>query len=195
MQLYQRICEYENLYNAFHCARRGKRKQESVARFERDLEIELFRLQDELLSKTYRPSRYRSFYLTDSKRRLISAAPFRDRVVHHALVDTIEPLFERRFIFDSYANRKGKGTHRALDRCTQFLRNSRYALQCDIRQFFPSIDHALLRSELSRVIGDEGTLWLCDRILETGMGVLDEEYEMRWFAGDDLLAINRPRSR
>lgn len=121
-QLYPQVYDYRNLFLAFHRARRGKRHQENVARFERHLEAELFQLQDELATRTYRPGPYRSFYRTEAKRRLISAAPFRDRVVHHALVGVVEPLFERGFIFDSYANRVGKGTHRALDRCTRFLR-------------------------------------------------------------------------
>lgn len=193
IQLYQQLCDYESLFMAFYRARQGKRKQENVSRFERNLEPQLFQLQEELLAKTYRPGAYRSFYRTESKRRLISAAPFRDRVVHHALVHVIQPEFERRFIFDSYANRVGKGAHRALDRCTQYLRASRYVLQCDIRQFFPSVDHAILRAELARVIPDEDVLWLADRVLETGVGVLDEMYDMRWFSGDDLLAVNRPR--
>ena len=142
---------------------------------------------------SYIPGNYRSFYRTEAKRRLISAAPFRDRVVHHALIGGIEPQFERRFIFDSYANRVGKGTHRALDRCTQFLRSNRYVLTCDVRQFFPSIDHALLFNQLTRVIHQSDILWLIDKILKNGTGVLDEEYTMHWFPGDDLFAINRPR--
>ncbi|GAP18544.1 reverse transcriptase/maturase family protein [Levilinea saccharolytica] len=178
---------------SFRAARKGKRAQSSVAAFERNLEEELLRLEDELRAKTYRPGPYRSFYRTEAKRRLISAAPFRDRVVHHALIAIIEPLFERRFIFDSYANRKGKGTHRALDRCTHFLRAGGYSLQCDIRQFFPSIDHAILMRELNRVISDQEVISLCERILETGQGVLDEMYEMRWFPGDNLLSAARPR--
>ena len=95
------------------------------------------------------------FSIHDPKRRLISAAPFRDRVVHHALVNIIEPLFERRFVYDTYANRKGKGTHRALDRCTHYLRRHAYVLPLDVRQFFPSIDHAVLQDTLAAVIGDE----------------------------------------
>jgi len=191
--LYQQLCEYENLYLAFQRAKLGKRHKEPVARLERNLETELFRLQDELKDRSYRPGQYRSFYRTEAKRRLISAAPFRDRVVHQALVYVIEPIFERRFIFDSYANRKGKGVHRALDRCTTFMRASRYVLPCDIRQFFPSIDHEILRNELARLIDDENVLWLAEQIVATGVGVLDEVYEMHWFAGDDLLAISRPR--
>lgn len=83
---------------------------------------------------TYQHGPFHSFYIHDPKRRLISAANFQDRVVHHALVQVTEPLFERKFIFDSYANRIGKGTHRALDQCTQFLRRYPYYLQLDGRQ-------------------------------------------------------------
>jgi hypothetical protein len=150
-------------------------------------------LQAELREKTYHPGPYQSFYIQEPKRRLISAAPFRDRVVHHALCNIIEPLFERSFIFDSYANRVGKGTHRALDRCQEFARRYRYVLQCDVRQFFPSIDHAILREILGHKISDPNVLRLVDRILESGRGVLSEEYDMVYFPGDDLFAVNRHR--
>lgn len=191
--LYTQICAFENLYQAFRRARRGKRDRAEVAAFEFDLEENLCQLQEELLGQTYRPGPYHSFYVHDSKRRLVSAAPFRDRVVHHALVGVIEPLFEPRLIGDSYANRVGKGTHRALDRCQQFARRYPYVLQCDVRRFFPSVDHAILRAQLAGVIGDEQVMWLVDRILESGVGVLAEEYAMAWFPGDDLLAAVRPR--
>jgi retron-type reverse transcriptase len=134
--LYPRVCDWNNLYWAWCKARRGKRGHAPAATFEFDLEGNLCRLQRELESKSYRPGAYSSFYIHEPKRRLISAAPFRDRVVHHALCNVIEPLFERRFIYDSYANRVDKGTHRALDRCQQFARRYRYALQCDVVQFF-----------------------------------------------------------
>ena len=192
-QRYETLTSFENLYWAFLRARRGKRAQANVASFEHRLEPELFALQDELRSFTYRPGPYRSFYRTESKRRLISAAPFRDRVVHHALAAAMEPDFERRFIFDSYANRKGKGTHAALDRCTQFLRAGGYVLPCDVRQFFPSVDHLHLRAQIQRVIPEEDLLWLVDRIIENGVGVLDEAYQMTWFPGDDLFAALRRR--
>lgn len=192
-QLYPQICSFENLYAAYRAARQGKRGVEQVAAFEREQERELFQLQRELLAETYTPGPYHSFYIHEPKRRLISAAPFRDRVAHHALINLIEPIWERRFIFDSYANRVGKGTHRALDRCQYFARRYRYALQCDLRQFFPSIDHALLREQLARLIADAPTLRLCDKIIASGVGVLSEAYDMVWFPGDDLFAANRPR--
>jgi len=193
MNLYEQLCSFEHLYNAFLRARKGKRKLEEIAAFERNLEPELFKIQEELASLNYQPGGYYSFYLTEAKRRLISAAPFPDRVVHHALVGIMEPIFERRFIYDSYANRVGKGTHRALDRCTYFLRRNAYSLQCDVRQFFPSIDNAILKSMLAKVIRSEKVLWLAGQIIDTGVGVLDEEYDMQWFPGDDLLSANRPR--
>ncbi len=99
-----------------------------MAAFERDLDIELLALHTQMMSQTWEPGGYRSFTIHEPKRRKISAAPFRDRVVHHALCNVLTPIYERKFIFDSYANRVGKGTHRALDRCTQFMRRYRYVL-------------------------------------------------------------------
>jgi retron-type reverse transcriptase len=191
--LYPRIYEFENLYQAYRAARKGKRASASVAAFEFNQESELFALQEALQHKRYSPGAYSNFYVHDPKRRLISAAPFRDRVVHHALCRVIEPIFEARFIHDSYACRVGKGTHRALDRCQQFARNYAYVLQCDVKQFFPSIDHAILRRQLVRKIADGDVLWLLDRILSSGAGLLTEQYEMIWFPGDTLSAGWRAR--
>ena len=140
--LYPNIYAFFNLWLAFKHAARGKRSHPSVAVFEYNLEAELIALQTELRDGTYTPRGYRSFTVHDPKRRKISAAPFRDRVAHHALMNVIGPLLERQFIHDSYANQIGKGTHAALDRCTHFLRRYRYVLPCDVKQFFPSIDHA-----------------------------------------------------
>ncbi len=191
--LYAQVCTFENIHHAYRAARRGKRGTEAVAAFEYDQEARLLRLRDELRAQSWQPGAYHSFYIHDPKRRLISAAPFRDRVVHHALTHVIEPIWEQRFIRDSYANRVGMGTHRALDRCQQFARRWQYVLQCDLKQYFPSIDHALLRAELARLIRDDAVLELCDRILTSGVGVLAEAYDLQWFPGDDLLAALRPR--
>ncbi len=129
----------------------------------------------------------------DPKHRRISAAPFRDRVVHHALCNVIEPIFEKQFIPDSYANRRFKGTHRAIDRLQAFSRKYRYVLRIDIVKHFPSIDHTILRDILAETIEEDETLWLIDRIIQSGEGVLANEYQMVYFPGDDLFAINRPR--
>jgi RNA-directed DNA polymerase len=191
--VYAQICSWDNLLLAHRRASKGKRGKRPAARFEHRLEDNLIALQEELLAKTYRPGAYDSFHIHEPKRRLISAAPFRDRVVHHALCNVIEPVFERSFIHDSYANRVGKGTHRALDRCQEFARRYRYVLQCDVVQFFPAIDHTVLRGILARKLSDPDVLWLVDRVLESGVGVLSEEYQMAWFPGDDLFAALYPR--
>jgi len=191
--LYPKIYAWDNLLLAHRKASRGKRGKAPAASFEYHLEDNLIVLQAELQTKTYQPGAYHSFYIKDPKRRLISAAPFRDRVVHHALCNLIEPIFERSFIHDSYANRLGKGNHRALDRAQGFARRYRYVLLCDVRQFFPSVDHAILRRMLARVLRDPDVMWLVDQILASGVGVLSEEYEMAWFPGDDLFAAHRPR--
>lgn len=184
---------WPNLLQAHARAARGKRGHAPAAQFEERLADELIALRDELRQQTYQPGPYTSFYIHDPKTRLISAAPFRDRVVHHALCLVIEPLFERRFIYDSYANRVGKGTHRAINRCQELARNHRYFLQIDVKQHFPAIDHTILRDFLARVIRDDDVLWLCDRILASGIGVLTEEYTMVYFPGDGLWAAGRPR--
>ena len=191
--LWAEVISFSNLLLAFNKAAKGKRSKTSVADFEYNLEPELFKLREELKSGRYQPGAYASFYIHDPKRRLISAAPFRDRVVHHALCNTIEPIFERKFVFDSYANRLGKGTHRALDRCTHFLRRVKYVLPMDVRQFFPSIDHVVLFNLLARAISDKSVLRLCASIIDSGRGVLAGEYDPVYFSGDDLLAVLRPR--
>lgn len=191
--MFDELTSWDNLLLAYRKASKGKRGHANVAGFDHRLEDNLLQLQEELQTCAYRPGPYNSFHIHEPKRRLISAAPFRDRVVHHALCNLIEPIFERSFIFDSYANRVGKGTHRALNRAQSFARKYPYVLQCDIRQFFPSIDHGVLRSILERKLSDPGVLWLCDQILQSGVGVLSEEYEMKWYADDDLFASLRPR--
>lgn len=191
--MFAELTSWPNLLLAYYRAAKGKRGQSNVAAFEYHLEENLWQLQEDLRHKQYHPGGYVSFYIHEPKRRLISAAPFRARVVHHALCNLIEPVFERGFIPDSFANRIGKGTHRALDRCQQFCRRYPYVLQCDLRQFFPSIDHAILRQALARQIADSDVLWLIDLILQSGASVLADEYEMVYFPGDDLFAVNRPR--
>ncbi|MGH7450301.1 MAG: RNA-directed DNA polymerase, partial [bacterium] len=119
----------------------------------------------------------------EPKHRTISAAPYRDRVVHHALCNVVAPLFERTFIFDSYANRVGKGTHQAILRYRDFCRKNKYALKCDVKKYFPSIDHEILKAEIRRTIACPDTLWLIDRIID---GSNEQEPVLQYFPGDDL---------
>jgi RNA-directed DNA polymerase len=199
--LYPQIHNFGNLYIAFLAARKGKRGQVAVASFEFDLEHNLLQLEAELRDQTYRPAPYTNFYIYEPKRRLVSAAPFRDRVLHHALCQVIEPIWEARFIHTSFACRKGKGNHRALDQCHAYVRQYRYAFQGDIVKYFPAIDHQILHSLLARRIADRRTLWLIDEILNSGAGILADEYPMTFFPQDDpatgsgqgLFAANRPR--
>ncbi len=108
--IFPEIASFQNLFLASKKAQKGKRYRESTLIFNMDLEKNLFRLHGELLNKTYHHGPYHDFIVKDSKKRLISAAPYRDRVVHHAVINVIEPLFDKSFIPDSYACRKGKGT-------------------------------------------------------------------------------------
>jgi len=182
--LWYQIIAFENLLNAARQAQRGKRFRHNVLTFNYNLETELFQLNTELAQKTYQPGIYKTFEIVEPKRRLISAAPYRDRVVHHALCNIIVPIFERTFIADSYANRVGFGTHRALRRFTQFARSQRYVLQCDIRQYFPSIDHAILKTQLRRKLKCKDTLWLIDTIIDNSN---EQAPVIDHFPGDQLL--------
>ena len=191
--MFEAITSWDNLWLANRKAARGKRRRTSAAAFEQQIADRLLVLQRDLRMKSYRPGSYCHFYIHEPKRRKISAAPFRDRVVHHALCNLIEPIFESRFIAHSYANRIGKGTHRALDRLQRLARRYRYVLRADVVQHFPSLDHAILRAKLEPVIDDEEVLWLVDVILASGVDALASEYAMVYFPGDDLLAACRPR--
>jgi len=187
--LYPQIISFENLFVAARRAARGKKARPDVARFLFDLETNVLQLREELLERSYRPGEYHRFHITDPKPRVISAAPFRDRVVHHALCQVIEPLFERSFIHDSYACRVGKGTHRALDRFTYYARRYPYALKCDVRQFFPSVDHGTLLALLRRRLRNAETMWLVGAILASEAGT-GRDYRL----GDTLFSpFEQPR--
>ena len=182
--LWHQIVDWSNLLLAARKAQKGKRFRDNVLAFNYNLEPELFKLQSELVDKTYIPGKYRSFRIYDPKPRLISAAPYRDRVVHHALCTIIVPLIEKSFIHDSYANRVGYGTHRALRRFIDFARSSRYVLQCDIRKYFPSIDHEILKQIIRRKIKCSDALWLIDMIIDSSN---PQDPVLEYFPGDDLL--------
>lgn len=182
--LYPQIITFENLLNASKQAQRQKRYREPVLAFNHHLEQELFQLQRELQSQTYKPGGYKTFEIYEPKRRVISAAPYRDRVVHHALCNVIVPIFDRTFISTTYANRKGYGTHRALRQFITYARSSSYVLQCDICKYFPSIDIAILKEQIRRKLKCEETLWLIDTILDTPNVV---ETPIDYFPGDTLL--------
>lgn len=190
--LYPQITTFENLYRAYRLARRGKRDRAAVADFEFNLESRLLALQVELQAQAYKPGAYHNFYIFEPKRRLVSAAPFRDRVVHHALCQVIEPIWERRFIHHSYACRVGKGTHAALDQAHAWVRQYAYAFHGDIVKYFPSIDHQIMAGLITRKIADRQTLGLIRTILDSGAGIQTAERPLLYFPGDDLFAALRP---
>jgi retron-type reverse transcriptase len=181
--LWPRLISWENLLEAAHAAARGKRKRPDVALFLRDLEPNLCALQSELIDGAYQPGPYRTFWIRDPKPRQISAASFRDRVVHHAVTRVLEPVFERRFTAKSFASRKGFGQHQALHQARAACRRYRYVLKCDIRKYFPSLDHIILKELLARVIKCGSTLDLAARIID---GSNPQEQSIAYYPGDDL---------
>lgn len=172
--LWEKISLWENLYRSYLKARKGHKLNPEILRFQADLEVNLTNIHNHLLYKSWRPGPWRQFWVYDPKSRLIQAPPFQDRVVHHALVDVIEPFFERKMIYDSYACRRGKGTHGAVNRLQDMLRRAgrhwskTYVLKADISKYFPSVNHDLLLEILSKTIRDKGALWLCDQIIRQG---------------------------
>ena len=182
--LFDGIASFGALREASRRAAKGKRAKPGVAAFLANQERELLRLERELREGNYRPGRYKTIEVFDPKHRIVSAAPFRDRVVHHAFCAVCEPLFERGFIDDSYANRKGRVTHRAIARYEAFRDRFRYVLRCDIYRYFPAVDHEVLKNDLRRRIACTPTLDLADRIID---GSNPQEPVHLHFPGDDLL--------
>ena len=164
---YGRMSSFEALWRASRLARRGKRRTAAVAAFEHDLERELLALEEELAEGRFAFSGYRVFIVREPAVREIRAAPYRDRVVHHAICAELEPLLERYLIHDTYACRVGKGTHRALDRLQHFLRGGEWVAKVDVRKYFFSIDHEILLGRLRRMIDDERFMGLLEQLLAT----------------------------
>lgn len=164
--LFEEVVSFENLYGAALKACRGKKEKASVASFYFHLENEIILLQEELLSGSYRPQAYRQFEIREPKVREICSSVFRDRVVHHAICNVMEPIFEKRLIQGTYACREEKGAHLAIKRLQGFSRQKPYFLKCDIRKYFQSIDHQLLKDLLRRVVKDKRLLSLMDLITD-----------------------------
>jgi retron-type reverse transcriptase len=183
--LFDQICAFENLYLASKKAEKGKRFRHEVAEFNARRFENLLEIQALLRAGQYPFGHFRTIKIVQPKPRLISAAPYPDRVVHHALINMIGPLFEHKFIRDSYANQTGKGTHAALDRCTYYARRYRYVWQLDIRKYFPSIDHQILLTEIARTICCSQTLALITQIIDTSN---PQEPANFYFPDDDLFA-------
>lgn len=168
--LFNKVCNYKTLYGAYLKARRGKNNLPEVIRFNYNLEEELSKIQEELQNQTYRTGKYRHFVIFEPKERKISALPFRDRIVHHAIHSVIEPIFEKKFIYDSYACRKAKGTHAGANKLQKFIRkvnNNYYILKCDVSKYFSSVNHEVLKKVIRKKIVDKKLLWLLDNIIDS----------------------------
>ena len=188
-KLYEKLCSYENLELAFEKAKRDKGFMSYIIKFGKDLENNLKILQFELVNKTYKPKKLKLFIIRDPKTRKICKSSFRDRVVHHAIVNIFEPIYEKIFIYDSYASRINKGQHKALERFHEFKRKvsnngkklkgikdknyvSGYCLKADIKKYFDNVDHEILINIIREKIKDEDVVWLIKQILNNNLNYI-----------------------
>lgn len=172
--LVEAMADYANVQKAYNKARKGKRYRKDVLIFTKDKEENLETVRNDILGLSYEPSEYRYFKVYEPKERQIMALPFYDRVVQHAINNVLEPIFNQRFIFHSYACRKTKGMHAASDKLQAWLYEWQkfqpdqplYAIKADIHHYFQSINHEILKAEIRKVIKDAGALVLIDRIID-----------------------------
>lgn len=191
--LWPQVVAFENLEEAALRAARGKRDRHSTAVFLDRLEPEILRLERELEAGAYRPGRPVLFRIFDPKERVIAAAPFRDRVVHHALIAILEPCFERRMRPESFACRKGKGTHAAIRHARRLVRKHGWCLKLDIAKCFDSMPHDVILETVRRIIKDRRVLALIEVIVRAnskdegaerspGLGLPIGSLTSQWFA-------------
>ncbi|WP_457575851.1 reverse transcriptase domain-containing protein [Desulfomarina sp.] len=165
--LYDLVHTYENICLAYVKARKGKQSRQYVVEYAKHLQKNLQALRQQLLEENCSVGNYRFFYVFDPKKRLICAAPFAERVLHHAIMNICEPVLEQSAIHDSYACRRGKGLYAAIERCQKFSRRYHYYLQIDIKHYFDTIDHDTLLELLQRKIKDRRLLDLFGKIFAT----------------------------
>jgi len=164
---FESIYSLENLCHAWHKVSLGKSAKASILNFYRDLDQNLASIAKDLNNGTYQPGPYNRFLIKDPKERIIAASPVRDRVVQHAVMNYYDTVFDRHLIFDSYACRVGKGTHKAVLRAFHFAKSTRFFLKMDVRKYFDSIDHSLLKTMLSSLIIDKAVLNLFNVIIDS----------------------------
>lgn len=172
--IYEKIYDFENLHVAWEMARKGKRYRHDVLAFNRNYEERLIDIQNHLIYESYEVGKYHTFYVHEPKKRLIMSLPFRDRVVQWAVYRQLFPIFNKAFIEDSYACRRGKGTHKAANRLQYWLRQidrkpkRYYYLKMDVSKYFYRIDHEILLNILKRKIKDKRTINLLEKIITCG---------------------------
>ena len=178
-RLYDKIICLENITLAYKNARKGKTKKRYVKEFEENLKQNLLQLQEELKTQTYKPKPLVTFILRDPKTRKISKSDFRDRIVHHAVIQLIEPFFDKSFICDSCANRKEKGTLFAIKRFEFFRKRvthnftgKAFCFKADIKHYFQEVNHLVLIALLEKKIKDKQVIWLVKQILDNSANSL-----------------------
>ena len=204
MTEFEKIWDFHNLYKAHTVARRGKRTNRETIEFEMNLSENLIYLSQSIRNKTYRIKGYYHFLVYEPKERKIHALHYADRVVQHCLCDEVlAPLLDRHLIYDNAACRIGRGTHFSLNRLKLFLQkfykkygNEGYFLKCDIRKYFDSIDHAILKAKLKKLIKDEDVKWLLWQIIDSyeakpGKGLPLGNQTSQWFALYYLDSLDR----
>lgn len=183
--LFEKIVDINNLHLAYANARRGKTWQRQVKAFDKDVDNNLCAIQKSLIDKTYRTSTYKTETIYEPKQRVIYKLPFApDRIVQHALMNVIEPIWEGLFVNDSYACRKGRGIHMGSRRTMEFLRQNDYCLKGDVSKFYPSIRHDILLEIIERKIKCKDTLWLLRDIIYSiggGQNAPIGNYTSQWF--------------
>ena len=183
--LYEQVCSEDNMVLAWEKARKGKAHTYGVRLFEKDLENNMRQLHNELASGTYRTSEYSVFTIYDPKEREIYRLPFRDRVVHHDIMNVMEPIWTSIFIQQTYSCIKGRGIHAvlmAIKRDLKDVENTHYCLKMDARKFYPTIDHDILKSIIRRKVKDNRLLDLLYLIIDSAPGVPIGNYLSQFFA-------------
>lgn len=184
--MYEQVCSYPNLFQAFHNAQKGKSSRQEVIQFNYNLEENLRSLQVELESMTYRTSDYVTFVKHEPKERIIFKLPFRDRVVHWAIMQIVEPIWFSQFTSDTYACIKGRGVHSMTARLKKDIKNdpegTRYCLKVDVKKFYPSINHEILKEVVRKKIKDPKLLALLDQLIDSTDGVPIGNYTSQYFA-------------
>ncbi|SHG33610.1 reverse transcriptase/maturase family protein [Dysgonomonas macrotermitis] len=183
--LYDKVYELDNLYLAYSNAKHGKSKTYGVLSFDKNLSENILQLQKELTDETYRTSEYDVFTIHDPKERIIYRLPFRDRVIHHAIMNVLENIWTSVFISHSYSSIKGKGINGALIHLKKALKDKEgtlYCLKMDVRKFYPSIDHQVMKMIIRKKIKDRKLLSLLDGIIESAPGVPIGNYLSQFLA-------------
>lgn len=193
--LFSNIADLGNIYKAYRNARKGKGWQKTVKEFEKNLDANLNKIQQSLVSKTFQTSSYKTKIIHEPKKRIIYRLPFNpDRIVQHALMNVIESIWDKLFIYDSYACRTGKGIHAGSRRTMEFARKNNYCLKCDISKFYPSINHDILFGIVQKKIKCKDTLWLLENIIYSiggGVNVPIGNYTSQWFGNLYLNEIDQ----